>query len=234
MDSLYLKTTVLDTYMSDKPVHIPRNFSDCSNLDIFDGKILEDHSIEQYFWTSRIVAKILQATQYQFTECCCFTTPSLAEAYHQHNNEQVLLDVDMRFGYLPRFERFDIREPHTPVGAGSFQILVIDPPFCGITTNELFQATEKITGGNKDTKIIIAYLVRFEHALLKTFQPYGISETSTSLEYAGIKSNKWGNFALYSNVDLPGIKRIPGKYGYQGKNYNDKTYGHRHNPVKKA
>lgn len=89
-------------------------------------------------------------------------------------------------------------------------------------------ATEKITGNNYDTKIIIAYLIRYEHALLKSFKKYGISETSTKLEYAGVKENKWGNFALYSNVDLPGIKRIPGKYGYQGKNHNDMIYGKRH------
>jgi hypothetical protein len=213
---------------SKKPVHIPKNFINNRDQDIFGGSIEEDHSIEQYFWTSHVVRKIIDATQYQFTECCCFTTPSLAEAYHQKDIEQKLLDIDTRFSYLPRYERFDICVPHTPDGAGSFQILVIDPPFCGITTEQLFEATEKITNGDHTTKIIIAYLVRFEHALLKTFEPYGISETSTPLEYAGIKSNKWGNFALYSNVDLPGIKRIPGKYGYRGKNYNDLTYNKHH------
>jgi len=85
-----------------------------------------------------------------------------------------------------------------------------------------------ITKGNNKIKIIIAYLVRQEHALLKTFAKYGISETSTKLEYSGIKNNKWGNFALYSNVDLPGIKRIPGKYGYKGKDMNDKMYNKHH------
>lgn len=39
---------------------------------------------------------------------------------------------------------------------------------------------------------------------------------------------KWSNFTLYSNVDLPGIKRIPGKYGYRGKNHNDEIYRKRH------
>ena len=49
--------------------------------------------------------------------------------------------------------------------------------------------------------------------------PYGISETSAKLEYAHIKQNKWRNFKLYSNIDLPGIKRIPGKFGYKKKYY---------------
>lgn len=213
--------------MSGIPVRIPKNFLSTGVCDVFNGQIPENHDIEQYFWTTRIVKQILDATQYQFTECCCFTTPSLAELYHQSGNDQKLLDIDTRFNYLPRFERFDICNPHTVSDAGTFQILVIDPPFCGITTEQLFTATEHITGGNHQTRIIIAYLVRFEHSLLKTFRPYGISETSTALEYAGVKPNKWGNFALYSNVDLPGIKRIPGKYGYKG-NYNDRIYNSRH------
>lgn len=222
--------------MNRKPVHIPHNFliSPNPDADVFNGQMEEDHRIEQYFWTSRVVNKLLRATKYQFRECCCFTTPSLAQAYHQDDTTSVqqLLDIDTRFSYMPRFERFDICDPHTPEGAGSFEILVIDPPFCGITVEQLFQATEHITGGNHNTKIIIAYLVRFEHALLETFQPYGISETSTPLEYAGVKENKWGNFALYSNVDLPGIKRIPGKYGYRGKGYNSAIYNRRHSKSK--
>lgn len=214
--------------MDQIPVTIPKNFLHAGSKDVFDGRMSEKHELEQYFWTSKIVKTILDATQYLYTECCCFATPSLAHLYHQSGKEQTLLDIDERFNYLPRFERFNIMEPHVPQGAGNFEILVIDPPFCGITTDQLYQATEKITGGNHDTKIIIAYLVRYEHALLKSFKDYGISETSTKLEYAGVKENKWGNFALYSNVDLPGIKRIPGKYGYRGKNHNDMIYNGKH------
>jgi hypothetical protein len=218
--------------MSYLPVNIPRNFLRLEGGDVFGGRVPEKRELEQYFWTSNVVRKILEATQWNFKECCCFTTPSLAHLYHESGNDQTLLDIDTRFKYLPRFERFDITAPHTPVGAGSFEVLVIDPPFCGITTDQLYSATEKITGCNYDTKIIIAYLVRFEHALLDKFKRYGISETSTPLEYAGIKENKWGNFALYSNVDLPGIKRIPGKYGYRGKNHNELIYSSRHTDKK--
>jgi hypothetical protein len=214
--------------MENIPVRIPKNFCVSKASDVFNGNMSEKHELEQYFWTTKIVKTILNATQYLYTECCCFATPSLAHVFHQSGKDQVLLDIDTRFSYLPRFERFDITMPHSPNGAGNFEILVIDPPFCGITTEQLYRATEIITGGNHDTKIIIAYLVRYEHALLNSFKDYGISETSTKLEYAGVKENKWGNFALYSNVDLPGIKRIPGKYGYRGKNHNDEMYNRKH------
>lgn len=204
--------------MVDRPVHVPRGFASTSNVgDVFDNKIKENHEIEQYFWTSGVVRKLLDATQYAYTECCCFTTPSMAHAYHEAGREQTLLDIDTRFDYLPRFERFDILDPHTPEGAGKFQVLVIDPPFFGITTQQLVDATDRVTRGDHSTKIIIAYLVRYERALLTAFAKYGISETTTPLEYVGIKPNKWKNFALYANVDLPGIRRIPGKQNYKGR-----------------
>lgn len=82
--------------MNSKPVHIPRNFLS-KGTDVFQGSVSENHDLEQYFWTSKIVQKILDATQYMYTDCCCFTTPSLAHVYHQSGNEQTLLDIDERF-----------------------------------------------------------------------------------------------------------------------------------------
>jgi hypothetical protein len=198
-------------------VNIPTNFFEISKVykdDIFKNKIKENRELEQYFWTSDSVKKILNACEY-ITDCCCFTTPSLAEGFKNIGRDEKILDIDERFSYLKYFEKFDIKNPHVPDGSGNFNIIVIDPPFFNITTKELFEATNIITDNNFSTNIMIAYLVRFEYPLLETFKPYGISETSFSLEYAHIKPNKWRNFKLYSNIDLPGIRRIPGKYCYR-------------------
>jgi hypothetical protein len=43
--------------------------------------------------------------------------------------------------------------------------------------------------------------------LLEAFGDFGIKETKFPLEYATAKANKWKNYALYSKIDLPGIKR---------------------------
>ena len=206
-------------------VKIPSNFFESNNNqtykdDIFGNKIKENHDLEQYFWTKNIVKKMLDACQY-ITNCCCFTTPSLAEGFRKINRDEKLLDIDERFSYFKYFEKFDIKNPHIPDGSGDFNIIVIDPPFFNITTKQLFDALNVITNYNFKTNIIIAYLVRFEYPLLKTFEPYGISETNTVLEYSHIKPNKWRNFKLYSNIDLPGIKRIPSKYGYINRNKID-------------
>ena len=216
-------------YYKKKPLTIPKNYFVCSEqkmksggknygdfgTDVFDNKLVENRDNEQFFWTSDTVKRIMKATEYMY-ECCCFTTPSLAHAYHEQGREEKLLDIDERFAYLPRFEKFDIKDPHEPEeGAGAFSVIVIDPPFFVTSLQELFDATNVITGHDYSTKIIIGFLIRYEKTLLEVFKPYGISETSASLEYAHIKPNKWRNFALYSNIDLPGIKRIPGKMNYQ-------------------
>ena len=197
-------------------VKIPENYFEniTYKTDIFSNKIIERRDLEQFFWTSDTVKKLLSACEY-ITNCCCFTTPSLAQGFHLNGRDEKLLDIDERFNYLLRFERFDIKNPHVPDEAGEFNIIVIDPPFFNISIKELFETTNIITNNNFKTNIIIAFLVRFEFPLLETFAPYGISETSANLEYAHIKPNKWRNFRLYSNIDLPGIKRIPGKYKYK-------------------
>jgi hypothetical protein len=202
---------------SNMKVNIPLNFFESSignnkNKDVFNNNVKEKRELEQYFWTSKTVKDLLQACEY-ISETCCFTTPSLAHEFHINGREEKLLDLDDRFNYLPRFEKFDIKNPHNLDEI--FNIIVIDPPFFNITTKELFDATNIITKNNYSTNIIIAYLKRYEYPLLETFKLYGISETNLMPEYAHIKENKWRNFKIYSNIDLPNMKRIPGKYGYK-------------------
>lgn len=195
-------------------VNIPKNFFECADekQDVFKNTIKEKRHLEQYFWTTDTVNTLMNACQY-ITSTCCLTTPSLAHAFYENGKNEKLLDIDERFKYLPRFEKYDIKNPHKI--QEEFNIIVIDPPFFNITTQELFEATNVITNNNFSTNIVIAYLVRFEYALLETFKDYGISETTLVPEYAHIKSNKWKNFKIYSNIDLPGLKRIPGKYCYK-------------------
>ena len=40
------------------------------------------------------------------------------------------------------------------------------------------------------------------------FSKYNLVSTKFKLQYASIKPNKWKKFCLYSNIDLPRIKRI--------------------------
>ena len=203
-------------------VPIPRNFFRTElRSDVFNGKVNENHKFEQFFWTADTVEALIGGLQYVYEEkTCCMTTPSLAHRWHELGRDEVLLDIDTRFSYLPKFHYFDIRNPtdleaqstsgvtQNILGEAHFRLLVLDPPFFAIPVEEIRRAVDYLTNGDFSTKIIIAWLLRAEKSLRVAFAPYNLVPTTFELQYASVKPNKWKNFVLYSNIDLPGIKRI--------------------------
>ena len=190
--------------ISHVPSNIPKNFFEPS---VFVNGMDEKHEYEQFFWTQNVVDKLMDACKYQFVEkICCLTTPSLAHGFHDNDREEVLLDVDKRFSYLPKYKYYDVRDPYKM--NESFELLVLDPPFYVVPIEQFKTAVDVLTGKNYETKLIIGFLKREEKRLMQAFKDYNIKKTGFKLEYAAIKPNKWDNFALYSNVDLPGIKRL--------------------------
>jgi len=159
------------------------------------------------FWTKNVVDKLVKACEYQFVEeTCCLTTPSLAHGFYEADREETLLDIDTRFSYLPKYKYYDVRHP-TKLDE-SFKLLILDPPFFVIPIECFKTAVDLLTNNDYSTKIIIGFLKREEKRFMEAFADYNIRLTNFKLEYASIKPNKWANFGLYSNVDLPGIKRI--------------------------
>ncbi len=200
---IYIKPCTYSYYMSNKLINIPNNYFE---QNVFDDTLdlPENHKYEQYFWTRETVNGLLEACQLM-PEFCCLTTPSLAHASHELGQEKTLLDIDQRFNYLPKFQYYDVRQPYQL--EESFRLIVLDPPFFSVPIEEFRKAVDVITNGDYGTKILIGFLKREEKRLIQAFQDYGIKKTNYPLKYASIKPNKWRNFALYSNVDLPGIKR---------------------------
>ena len=174
--------------------------------DVFGNKLDENHKWEQFFWTKDVVDRLAKALEYTFIEkTCCLATPSLAHKWHISDRDEVLLDIDKRFEYLPKFRFYDMTSPDAL--DSEFRIIVIDPPFFAIPIEQVREAVDVITNGDFSTKILIAFLKRAEKRLRIAFEPYNLVPTKFELQYASIKSNKWKNFVLYSNIDLPGIKR---------------------------
>jgi len=187
-------------------ISFPQNYFKKKNGNVFSNEMEEQHAWEQFFWTRNTVEKLMKACEYVFVEkTCCFTTPSLAHGWHERNREEILLDIDTRFSYLPKFRYFDARDPHSL--NEDIRLIILDPPFFVVPIEEFRKAIDVITNHNYKTKILLGFLTREERTLLKVFKDYNLSPTNFPLEYASIKSNKWGNFTLYSNIDLPGIKR---------------------------
>lgn len=175
----------------------------------------ERRDLEQYFWTDRTIEAIKAAIQssYDADSSCCLCTPTVAHSWWMEDGEGVsLLDLDTRFGYLPKFRYFDLRVPNATdlePEASTWRVIVFDPPFFYIPMNILYEAVMYVCKGNvKQTKLLVGFLKREERVLLDTFKEFNLRKTNFPLEYAHVKSNKWINYALYSNVDLPGIKRL--------------------------
>lgn len=188
-------------------IPIPRNIFKKNEGNVFKDEIEEQHAWEQFFWTKSVVDKLMEACKYTYIEeTCCMTTPSLAHAWYEEGRDETLLDIDRRFNYLPKFKYYDVRDPVSL--DESFRLLILDPPFFLIPIEQIKMAVDVITKKNYNTKIIIAFLKRADQRLKNAFKEYDISLTTFELQYASIKANKWGNFGLYSNIDLPGIKRI--------------------------
>jgi len=191
---------------SDKVSHIPRNFF-TRETDIFGNTISENHKYEQFFWIENVVQQLMSACQYQYVdETCCLTTPSLAHGFHTQGRDEVLLDIDTRFSYLPKYKFYDVTHAHKidePI-----KLLVLDPPFFSIPISTFRKAVDVLTDSDYTTKIVIGFLKRDERLLMEAFNDYHIKLTNFKLEYSTIKPNKWVNFGLYSNIDLPGIKRV--------------------------
>lgn len=180
---------------------------------MFSRGFLERRDLEQYFWTDKCVTGILNSIKSTFgpEESCCLCTPSLAEAWWVEGEDVSLLDIDERFRYLPKFRYFDLRFPeesNLDPERDDWRVIVFDPPFFYISLEMLFRAVEYICEGKLDrAKLLIGFLKREEKSLLEAFKPFNLKKTNYPLEYAHVKSNKWINYALYSNVDIPGIKR---------------------------
>lgn len=175
------------------------------NRSMFSDGFKERYDLEQYFWTKDTVDRLLNSLRFT-PDCCCLTTPSLGHGFYEIGRHELVLDIDTRFDYLPKFQYFDILCPSDI--NDDIHIIVMDPPFFYIPMEKLYEAVVKITKGDTKYKLMIGFLKREEKILLETFAKFKLQRTNFPLEYATAKPNKWKNYALYSNIDLPGIKRI--------------------------
>ncbi len=86
---------------------------------------------------------------------------------------------------------------------------MFDPPFFYITLEQMATAIKMIVAGStNDCKLLMSFMIKDESRVRAAFNQFGLERTSFELEYATVKPNRWENYGLYSNVDLPMIKRI--------------------------
>jgi hypothetical protein len=65
-----------------------------------------------------------------------------------------------------------------------------------------------LANGKKDIKLLMSFMTRDEQQVKSAFKMFNLTKTMYKLEYATVEPNRWENYGLYSNVDLPMIKRL--------------------------
>lgn len=131
---------------------------------MYEHGFTERYDLEQYFWSEDTVSRLINSLSFM-DDCCCLTTPSLGHGFHEVGREEVVLDIDTRFNYLPKFRYFDILLPTEQ--EESFQILILDPPFFYIPMEKIYEAVLTITKGETNAKLLIGFLKREEKTLLR-------------------------------------------------------------------
>jgi hypothetical protein len=66
-------------------------------------------------------------------------------------------------------------------------------------------------GSSADCKLLMSFMTKDEPRVKQSFSQFKLEKTSFELEYATVKPNRWDNYGLYGNIDLPMIKRIKKK-----------------------
>ena len=64
-----------------------------------------------------------------------------------------------------------------------------------------------VAGPNKNINLLMSFMIKDEPRVMSAFRQFNLSKTSFELEYGTVKPNRWDNYGLYANTDLPMIKR---------------------------
>lgn len=182
----------------------------------------ERRDLEQYFFTKNAIDKLISMLMMAYPDkndleekVCLICAPSLSKAIYEQEGITVrVLDIDERFKgeAVPGFTYFDIRDPK-PI-SDKIELVLMDPPFFYITLEQLCKSIKVATCNRPDVKLLVSFMIRDEMKVKSIFEKVGnftLERTNFELEYATVKANRWDNYAFYSNVDLPMIKRLKKK-----------------------
>lgn len=111
-----------------------------------------------------------------------------------------VLDVDRRFGELPGFVEWDLYRPRHLDEA--FDLVLCDPPFFNVSLSQLFTAIRLLCHFDLARKIMIAYPVRRQSAILGTFAPFGLRTTGYRPGYLTVQQCLKNEIEFFANFAL--------------------------------
>ena len=192
------------------------------NQSVLPDDFRERHNLEQYFFTKDMIDKYITALMMRFEDketiekkLCLICAPSLATAFYERHNIAVpCLDIDTRFANLPGFRYFDLCNPES--FPNEFELILIDPPFFYISLEQMAKALTMVTKASsapQGCKLMISFMLKDEQRVKQAFSAFNLERTTLELEYATVGPNRWANYALWSNTDIPMIKRVKANKG---------------------
>lgn len=184
------------------------------NDTVMPDNFRERRDLEQYFFTKNTIQNYITAFTMRWPDqeelekkLCLICCPSLAKAFYEQLGYTVAcLDIDKRFENLPGFRYFDLQDPYA--FENEFEVILFDPPFFYITLEQMSKAIQTI---NPEIRLMMSFMKKDEKQVKHAFRVFNLEKTNFELEYGTVKANRWENYGLYANVDMPMIKRVKKK-----------------------
>ena len=165
--------------------------------------IVEDHSVEQYFFDAPTCEALLEMLRpYERPLLLC--APAVAVAAEKAGGSKcLLLDRDERFSFLPGFRKFDLDNCDPAAarfdGGEAADVVLCDPPFANFPLAKLRAVVDELAPG---ATLFLAYNQKREEEVLEAFKPRQLQALS-GLGYLSVKPNTQANIVLFGP---PGTK----------------------------
>lgn len=157
----------------------------------------EDHSLDQYFFDEKTVAKLADFAS-RFSNPCLLCMPMIGMELEKRGMTATTLDIDERFSHLKGFRKFDLYRP-TPMGE-NYGLILCDPPFFKVKLSQLFSAIRVLANNKWEQPLGITYVKRREFAFLGTFAKFNLQATGYNPGYVTIQPAEHNKVELYTNT----------------------------------
>ncbi|MCG8405414.1 MAG: protein-lysine N-methyltransferase [Phycisphaerales bacterium] len=161
----------------------------------------ERHENEQYFFDQKAVDAVADLLE-PFERPCVLCAPMVGVELEDRGTDVVMLDIDERFASHRSFRRWDLYRPERL--EQRFGVVFCDPPFFNVSLSQLFHALRVLAHFDFGQPIAISYLSRRRNALLSTFAPFGVQETTDRLRYRTVKECRKNEIVLFANFPIRG------------------------------
>lgn len=158
----------------------------------------EQHGREQYFFDSATIERLADFVG-SFERPCCLCAPMVGRALHERGKSVAVLDVDHRFEDLPGFVEWDLFRPRHL--SEQFDLILVDPPFFNVSLSQLFTAVRLLAHFDLSQKLMIAYPVRRQAALLQVFARFQLSSSGWKPGYLTVQNCDRNEIEFFANVD---------------------------------